>query len=184
MNFIDHDKSLTHENSGDGRSGASEISLLTPANIYSLQNTMKEELKLIESNNSTRTVNLSESNQNIYFMMQAPLDGSSLRISASHFPTLTSLSGTNLVAAAYNSTASALPLGSPPSSPVVSMNGGGGGGGVTKVVRDDRRRANHNEVERRRRDNINKWIVELSKVIPDCSNDQSKHGQVAEVRFF
>ena len=34
------------------------------------------------------------------------------------------------------------------------------------------------KVERRRRDNINKWIVELSKVIPDCSNDQSKHGQV------
>jgi len=49
--------------------------------------------------------------------------------------------------------------------------------GTNKVVRDERRRANHNEVERRRRDNINKWIVELSKVIPDCSNDQSKHGQ-------
>lgn len=55
-------------------------------------------------------------------------------------------------------------------SQVTSTNG--------KVVRDVRRRANHNEVERRRRDNINKWIVELSKVIPDCSNDQSKHGQV------
>jgi upstream stimulatory factor len=49
-------------------------------------------------------------------------------------------------------------------------------GGV-KGVRDEKRRANHNEVERRRRDNINKWIVELSKVIPDCSTDQSKHGQ-------
>lgn len=69
----------------------------------------------------------------------------------------------------------------------------------TKTVRDERRRANHNEgtfktidfliyknlifyvnfqVERRRRDNINKWIVELSKVIPDCSNDHTKHGQV------
>jgi upstream stimulatory factor len=47
----------------------------------------------------------------------------------------------------------------------------------TKLIRDERRRANHNEVERRRRDNINKWIVELSKVIPECSNDQSKHGQ-------
>lgn len=47
----------------------------------------------------------------------------------------------------------------------------------TKTVRDERRRANHNEVERRRRDNINKWIVELSKVIPDCSNDHTKHGQ-------
>jgi len=49
--------------------------------------------------------------------------------------------------------------------------------GQTKLIRDERRRANHNEVERRRRDNINKWIVELSKVIPECSNDQSKHGQ-------
>jgi hypothetical protein len=47
----------------------------------------------------------------------------------------------------------------------------------TKLIRDERRRANHNEVERRRRDNINKWIIELSKVIPECSNDQSKHGQ-------
>lgn len=47
----------------------------------------------------------------------------------------------------------------------------------TKTVRDERRRANHNEVERRRRDNINKWIVELSKVIPDCSTDHTKHGQ-------
>lgn len=46
-----------------------------------------------------------------------------------------------------------------------------------KIVRDEKRRANHNEVEKRRRNNINKWIVELSKVIPDCSNDQSKHGQ-------
>lgn len=44
-------------------------------------------------------------------------------------------------------------------------------GGVRMVVRDERRRASHNEVERRRRDTINKWIFELSKVIPDCSND-------------
>lgn len=46
-----------------------------------------------------------------------------------------------------------------------------------RTIRDEKRRANHNEVERRRRDNINKWIVELSKVIPDCSNDHTKHGQ-------
>ena len=31
------------------------------------------------------------------------------------------------------------------------------------------RRATHNEVERRRRDNINNWIMKLSKLIPDCN---------------
>lgn len=44
--------------------------------------------------------------------------------------------------------------------------------------RDDRRRATHNEVERRRRDKINNWIVQLSKVVPDCSSDHTKQGQV------
>ena len=67
-------------------------------------------------------------------------------------------------------------LGSPVSS-TTSTNSG------PKVLRDERRRANHNEVERRRRDNINKWIVELSKVIPDCCNDQSKHGQVNQLNL-
>ncbi|VDI63355.1 upstream stimulatory factor [Mytilus galloprovincialis] len=43
--------------------------------------------------------------------------------------------------------------------------------------RDDRRRATHNEVERRRRDKINNWIVQLSKVVPDCSSDHTKQGQ-------
>lgn len=49
---------------------------------------------------------------------------------------------------------------------------------LPKGFKDERRRSNHNEVERRRRDNINKWIVELSKIIPECCTDQSKHGQV------
>ncbi|XP_050415467.1 upstream stimulatory factor 2 isoform X2 [Patella vulgata] len=42
--------------------------------------------------------------------------------------------------------------------------------------RDDRRRATHNEVERRRRDKINNWIVQLSKVVPDCASEQAKTG--------
>ena len=32
--------------------------------------------------------------------------------------------------------------------------------------RHDRRRATHNEVERRRRDNINAWIMKLGRLIP------------------
>ncbi|KAK5905111.1 hypothetical protein CesoFtcFv8_006609, partial [Champsocephalus esox] len=43
--------------------------------------------------------------------------------------------------------------------------------------RDDKRRAQHNEVERRRRDKINNWIVQLSKAIPDCNIDYTKTGQ-------
>ncbi|KAM3875387.1 upstream stimulatory factor 1 [Diretmus argenteus] len=43
--------------------------------------------------------------------------------------------------------------------------------------RDEKRRAQHNEVERRRRDKINNWIVQLSKVIPDCNVDYTKTGQ-------
>ncbi|KAM9510523.1 LOW QUALITY PROTEIN: upstream stimulatory factor 2 [Guaruba guarouba] len=45
-----------------------------------------------------------------------------------------------------------------------------------RVPRDERRRAQHNEVERRRRDKINNWIVQLSKIIPDCGADNSKSG--------
>ncbi|XP_022325408.1 upstream stimulatory factor 2-like isoform X5 [Crassostrea virginica] len=48
-----------------------------------------------------------------------------------------------------------------------------------RTGRDDRRRATHNEVERRRRDKINNWIVQLSKVIPDCSQEHTKQGQVS-----
>lgn len=47
-----------------------------------------------------------------------------------------------------------------------------------RTLRDDRRRATHNEVERRRRDKINNWIVQLSKLVPDCTNEQSKAGQL------
>lgn len=43
--------------------------------------------------------------------------------------------------------------------------------------RDEKRRAQHNEVERRRRDKINNWIVQLSKTIPDCPIDSTKTGQ-------
>ena len=38
-------------------------------------------------------------------------------------------------------------------------------------------------VERRRRDKINNWIVQLSKLIPDCAVEHSKSGQVQEVCF-
>ncbi|OCT66780.1 hypothetical protein XELAEV_18043032mg [Xenopus laevis] len=46
-----------------------------------------------------------------------------------------------------------------------------------RTTRDDKRRAQHNEVERRRRDKINNWIVQLSKIIPDCSMESTKSGQ-------
>ncbi|XP_064650606.1 upstream stimulatory factor-like isoform X2 [Lineus longissimus] len=45
-------------------------------------------------------------------------------------------------------------------------------------TRDERRRATHNEVERRRRDKINSWIVQLSKLVPECAQDHTKQGQV------
>jgi len=45
-----------------------------------------------------------------------------------------------------------------------------GVGGITdKIAREEKlgnRRATHNEVERRRRDNINHWIIKLGKLIP------------------
>ncbi|KAM9294290.1 upstream stimulatory factor 1 [Gastrophryne carolinensis] len=47
-----------------------------------------------------------------------------------------------------------------------------------RATRDEKRRAQHNEVERRRRDKINNWIVQLSKIIPDCSMESTKSGQV------
>ncbi|NXH54692.1 USF1 factor, partial [Rhabdornis inornatus] len=34
----------------------------------------------------------------------------------------------------------------------------------------------HPRVERRRRDKINNWIVQLSKIIPDCSMENTKSG--------
>lgn len=62
-----------------------------------------------------------------------------------------------------------------------TLEAGNAGGG-----REERqgRRATHNEVERRRRDNINNWIMKLSKLIPDISspgpgesNQGGKHTQ-------
>ncbi|XP_034238494.1 upstream stimulatory factor 1 isoform X1 [Thrips palmi] len=52
--------------------------------------------------------------------------------------------------------------------------GSGLEGGPRAVRRDDKRRATHNEVERRRRDKINTWIVELSKIVPDCVPESTK----------
>ncbi|XP_059693651.1 upstream stimulatory factor 2 [Haemorhous mexicanus] len=52
----------------------------------------------------------------------------------------------------------------------------GGSWRCRRVPRDERRRAQHNEVERRRRDKINNWIVQLSKIIPDCGADGGKSG--------
>jgi len=47
---------------------------------------------------------------------------------------------------------------------------------ITKIIkiclkRDAKRRLTHNEVERRRRDKINQWIMYLSKIIPDCAEE-------------
>lgn len=147
------------------------------------------------ASNSTTTINLSESNshQNIYFMMQTPLDilqstgnntMSKLKVSPSSIQAVKASTTASLMPAVTTHQADQLSINtitlttnsSTPSPPSSST-------GSNRVVRDERRRANHNEVERRRRDNINKWIVELSKVIPDCSNDQSKHGQVCFVRL-
>lgn len=46
----------------------------------------------------------------------------------------------------------------------------------SRITRDDRRRSTHNEVERRRRDKINQWILQLAKLIPDCAAEQTKQG--------
>jgi len=54
---------------------------------------------------------------------------------------------------------------------------------TSKEDRQGTRRATHNEVERRRRDNINNWIMKLGKLIPDCNTAQpsaeagGKHAQ-------
>lgn len=49
-----------------------------------------------------------------------------------------------------------------------------------RSTRDDRRRATHNEVERRRRDKINNWIVQLSKLVPDCAQETVKQTQASK----
>jgi len=45
-----------------------------------------------------------------------------------------------------------------------------------KEDRQGTRRATHNEVERRRRDNINNWIMKLGKLIPDCNTQDNAQG--------
>lgn len=42
--------------------------------------------------------------------------------------------------------------------------------------RIDRRKATHNEVERRRRDTINAWIMQLAKIIPGLDMDDPDRG--------
>lgn len=56
-------------------------------------------------------------------------------------------------------------------SPPSSLSGEGNGS-----RRIDRRRATHNEVERRRRDTINAWIMQLGKLIPGLDMDDQEKG--------
>uniref|UniRef100_A0A8C8T1N1 Upstream stimulatory factor 1 n=1 Tax=Peromyscus maniculatus bairdii TaxID=230844 RepID=A0A8C8T1N1_PERMB len=46
-----------------------------------------------------------------------------------------------------------------------------------RTTQNEKRRAQHNEVDRCRLDKIKNWIVQLSKVIPDCSMESTKSGQ-------
>ncbi|CAD5111321.1 DgyrCDS636 [Dimorphilus gyrociliatus] len=62
---------------------------------------------------------------------------------------------------------------------IAPRSGNRSSGGDIKTSRDERRRATHNAVERRRRDKINNWIVQLSKLIPDCAVDGMKGGQMS-----
>ncbi len=112
---------------------------------------------------STTTVNLSESNQSVYFMMQtSPLEftatplvvsnGTSNNLKLKSSPTSTPTVAKKLYSAKNLETANQIiganvvslasissPVSSPPSSVNTSPNGS------NKVVRDERRRANHNE---------------------------------------
>ncbi|NWU88355.1 USF1 factor, partial [Onychorhynchus coronatus] len=45
-----------------------------------------------------------------------------------------------------------------------------------RATRDEKRRAQHNEVPPRRRDKINNWIVQLSKIIPPPPMENTKSG--------
>lgn len=51
------------------------------------------------------------------------------------------------------------------------------------LQRDAKRRLTHNEVERRRRDKINQWIMYMSKIIPDCA-EENKTNYDNQVIFF
>lgn len=173
------------------------IQLESTDNLDLVSHEFKETKNCKLNSASIQTVKLTESNQNVYFMMQ-PIDlisnnhhsnsiklkspPNSVSSTTQHYNshnlstiTLQNLGNVNNLNSSAlinnNPKTTTVTLGSPVSS-TTSISS------APKVLRDERRRANHNEVERRRRDNINKWIVELSKVIPDCCNDQSKHGQV------
>ena len=50
--------------------------------------------------------------------------------------------------------------------PRFSLDSSTSASAVNSNPRHDRRRATHNEVERRRRDNINAWIMKLGRLIP------------------
>ena len=52
------------------------------------------------------------------------------------------------------------------------VNNGSNSSSSNSSRRIDRRRATHNEVERRRRDTINAWIMQLGKLIPGLDMDQ------------
>ncbi|CAF0757596.1 unnamed protein product [Brachionus calyciflorus] len=167
-------------------------------NLGILTNDLNDSKNQKSNSSPIQTVKLGESSQNVYFMMQ-PIDlvsnsihSNSLKIKSPphHNVSSTSHLNNNNNNSHSNNSLSTITLQNPGFSPsllstntttTVTLNSPVSSttsiNPTQKVVRDERRRANHNEVERRRRDNINKWIVELSKVIPDCCNDQSKHGQ-------
>jgi len=54
------------------------------------------------------------------------------------------------------------------------VNNSSNSSGSNSSRRIDRRRATHNEVERRRRDTINAWIMQLGKLIPGLDMDQDQ----------
>ncbi len=171
-------------------SNANNIIKLVPTSL--LETT---QLDNIDSESSTTTLNLNENNQNVCYMMHTPLDLVTTTITTTSqqpiaSPAIAISKQNNLSKILSNHSNSAnltIPLTTTTTttvsclSPILSSSSSSPTGSLqtsNKIVRDEKRRANHNEVEKRRRNNINKWIVELSKIIPDCSNDQSKHGQV------
>ena len=184
-------------NSADGNSpklfnNQNNIIKLVPTSL------LQTELNNIEPETST---NLNENSQNHCYMMHTPLDLVTTTITTTSTtsqqqavtsPVISISRKDNLSkkSSISNSSNLTIPLTTTTTttvsclSPVLSSSSSSSSSigfslqSSNKIVRDEKRRANHNEVEKRRRNNINKWIVELSKIIPDCSNDQSKHGQV------
>lgn len=60
------------------------------------------------------------------------------------------------------------------SSPSIAVSDGCNNSNSSRRI--DRRRATHNEVERRRRDTINAWIMQLGKLIPGLDMDDQEKG--------